>query len=106
MDAASAPDPNLSHAAALAFEERASALEADARRAAIRFAAVTCSCVPRFSWDDRTPPQAGCSVHGNLMITPGGEILLGEVGVRELAPDSQSRSIVRARRILSGGVVS
>jgi len=75
VDAAAAPDPNLSFAAALAFEERASALEADARRAAIRFAAVTCSCAARFSWDDRTPPQAGCPVHGNLMITPDGTCL-------------------------------
>ena len=81
MDAATTSDSGAfadpaAIAACAVHEAAVSRLEADARREAVRYAAVTCSCRAWFSWDERgVPPQAGCGVHGNLVITPQGEIL-------------------------------
>ena len=68
-------DPAAIFAAYAAYEAGITRLQVDAKRAAVRFAAVTCSCASRFDWAERMPPQAGCAVHGNIVITPGGEIL-------------------------------
>jgi hypothetical protein len=73
--AATAPDPAAALAAYAAFEAGITRLHADAKRAANRFAAVTCSCASRFDWADRMPPQVGCAVHGNIVITAKGLIL-------------------------------
>ena len=70
-------DPDITAFAAYAVHEAAvSRLEADARRAAVRYAAVTCSCRAWFDWAERgVPPQAGCAVHGNIVITAEGLVL-------------------------------
>ena len=60
----------LSHAQA--------AQEVAARRRMLRFASLVCSCRP---WPvlrgqrNPSPPQAGCTVHGQLIITIDGEVL-------------------------------
>ena len=56
--------------------ERITALEREQRRTVIEFGWLLCTCR---KWFDRAepdkPPQAGCMVHANIMITTDGEIL-------------------------------
>lgn len=58
------------------FTERATRAEQDMRRQVIAHAWLLCSCR---KWYDRAqpdkPPQADCLVHGNMIITPSGEVL-------------------------------
>jgi hypothetical protein len=78
VDAAPAPDfsdPLSAIAGYAAYEAGISRIQADAKRAAARFAGITCSCAPWFAWDDRTPPQAACGLHGNILITADGLII-------------------------------
>lgn len=75
VDPAPAPDITAAIAIAAAYEAGMSALQVDAKRAAVRFGALTCSCPAWFSWADREPPQAGCPLHGNILVTPEGLVL-------------------------------
>ena len=47
------------------------ALEAEARRAVIRFAAIMCACEPWPHRDKPHPAQVGCLVHGSVSIYEG-----------------------------------
>lgn len=48
-----------------------------ARRTVLAWGAILCACRKRFDWDHAdTPPQANCQVHGSLMVTVQGEVLL------------------------------
>jgi hypothetical protein len=52
--------------------------EQESRREIIRLAAVLCSCRQDYVWGgDQSPPQTGCIVHGNVMLTPDGKEIIG-----------------------------
>lgn len=63
-------------AAVTVLHARQHAMALEGARTVRRFAAILCGCRAYFDWDDRTPPQYGCVVHGQLAIDPHtGEIL-------------------------------
>lgn len=69
------PDIQAAIEAAQAADAHAHRTQVDNRKAMLRFAAILCRCTP---WHDRaevSPPQAGCPVHGTVMVTLDGEVL-------------------------------
>jgi hypothetical protein len=76
VDAAAAtPDITVALAIAAAYEAGISQLQVDSKRAAVRFGALACSCPAWFDWAQREPPQAGCPLHGNIIVTAEGLVL-------------------------------
>lgn len=62
-------------ALARAEAERRADREIAVRRQVLAYAWLLCSCAP---WYDRAspgPPQGGCIVHGNVLVTLEGEVL-------------------------------
>lgn len=63
-------EPLASTARALQdVHEREFAVAEEQRRQLIKFAAVACGCSRRYAWGDPQPPQLGCIVHGQLVIS-------------------------------------
>lgn len=60
---------------ALAFAREAERVTADGRQATMDYAWLLCRCRPWFSWDAQEPPQAGCEVHGTVMVTSDGRVI-------------------------------
>jgi hypothetical protein len=62
------------------FQNKATALERDMRRSTVAHAWLLCTCRKWFDWrSPDKPPQAECIVHGGLMISPDGEVLLPQL---------------------------
>jgi hypothetical protein len=62
--------------AAQAAQDVATRAQLDARRQVLAYAWLLCSCRPWFDAAQRdVPPQAGCIVHGSVMVTLEGDIL-------------------------------
>lgn len=70
------PDVQAAIAAAQDVHQRAHDAEIEQRRTVLHWGAILCGCRP---WHDREqpgmPPQAGCVVHGSVMVTLDGEVL-------------------------------
>jgi hypothetical protein len=70
------PDLMAAISAAQAAQDGATRAQLDARRQVLDYAWLLCSCRPWFSWEQRdVPPQAGCVVHGSVMVTLEGDVL-------------------------------
>jgi hypothetical protein len=76
------PDASREQQALQAHARRVQAettrLEQAERRTVLLYAWLYCRCNRRFTWNDgesAQPPQAGCIVHGQFMITPEGEFI-------------------------------
>jgi hypothetical protein len=68
----------IAQEAAEAFSQREQDEQIEQRRTMIHWAPVICSCRPwpeLHSVRDPSPPQAGCLIHGNIMVTLDGEVL-------------------------------
>jgi hypothetical protein len=62
--------------AAHAWNVRAEQQEITNRARMIRFAGIMCSCPVYFSWSDGDSPYQGCPVHGQVLITHDGRIMI------------------------------
>jgi hypothetical protein len=54
------------------LQRLAGEMEVAARRRLLRFAAIMCCCRMYYDREDNMPPQAGCPVHGAMMIPADG----------------------------------
>lgn len=52
------------------------ASEIENRERLLAFAWLCCTCRPWFDWSLRdVPPQGGCAVHGNIVVTRSGRVM-------------------------------